>query len=351
MKNLIRIILGILLIAILIPGFLIIYATIDDYKPDDIETVFKSDNPDTYDFGNEIDIIIWNIGYCGLSEDMDFFYDGGKQVRTSKENVLENLENVIKKLKSIDTLEFLLLQEVDKNSKRSYYINEYDSINSCLKEYWSFFGKNYDVFFVPLPPNEPMGSVESGLQTLSRYVPSGSERWNFPGKFGWPKRLFMLDRCFLVNRYPLGTGKELLIVNTHNSAYDGGVLKKHEMEHLRKWLLSEYSNGNYIIVGGDWNQSPPSFKPEYEENVFDSVDFSLIPADYLPPDWNWVFDPKFPTNRRLVKAYIKGETPTTIIDFYLISPNIEMLEVETINLDFRNSDHQPVKAKFKLKNL
>jgi endonuclease/exonuclease/phosphatase family metal-dependent hydrolase len=348
MKTFVKIIAGIILLAVLIFGFLIIYATLDDYKPKIQELVFKSDNPDTYPGLSEIDILIWNIGYCGLSDDMDFFYDGGKQVRTSKKNVLRNLESVINLLKTNDTLEFILLQEVDKNSKRSYHINEYDSINNRLSGYWSFFGKNYDVFFVPLPPNEPMGSVESGLQTLSRYVPGNSSRWSFPGKFGWPKSLFMLDRCFLVNRYPLRNGKELLIINTHNSAYDGGALKKHEMAYLQKWLMDEYAKGNYIIVGGDWNQSPPAFKPEYIDNVFDDVDFALIANDFMPDGWQWVYDPKVPSNRRVISPYVKGKTPTTVIDFLLISPNIEKKNVETINLDFKYSDHQPVLAKLKL---
>jgi len=83
----------------------------------------------------------------------------------------------------------------------------------------------------------------------------------------------MLDRCFLVNRYPLKNGKELLIVNTHNSAYDNGTLKKQEMAFLKQWLLDENNKGNYIVVGGDWNQCPPRFKPDYNDNAFDAVDY------------------------------------------------------------------------------
>jgi len=38
-----------------------------------------------------------------------------------------------------------------------------------------------------------------------------------------------------------------------------------------------------------------------------------------------------------------------VIDYCLISPNIDMIEVKTIDLKFENSDHQPVLAKVKLK--
>lgn len=333
----------------MVVAFLIFYATLSDYKPKKEEVVKESVKTDKYPDWAEIDLMIWNIGYCGLDSDMDFFYDGGKKVRTSKEKLLKNLESVITELQKNDTMEFILLQEVDVKSKRSYGIGEYDSIAKALPNYTSYFGKNYDVFFVPVPMTDPMGHVKSGLQTLSKANPSGSVRWSFPGKFAWPTSLFMLDRCFLVNRYPLDDNKELLIINTHNSAYDArGVLRTQEMAYLKEFLLREYEKGNYVLVGGDWNQSPPAFKPEFKVDVFDNVDFTLIPDGYLPSEWKWVFDPSTASNRRVITSYTRGTTPTTIIDFYLLSPNIEMVNVNTIDKAFENSDHQPVRLKVRL---
>lgn len=349
MKALLKIVFWLIVIAVLSLLSLIFYATLSDYKPAGQEVVYDVPVIDAYPEWAEIDILIWNIGYCGLSSEMDFFYDGGERVRTTREQVIKNLESVISVLQANDTMEFILLQEVDVNSKRSYGIREYDSIFQCLPNYKSFYGKNYDVFFVPLPPTDPMGKVESGLQTLSKSDPSGSVRWSFPGRFAWPKSLFMLDRCFLVNRYPIKGGKELLIINTHNSAYDtGGVLRTQEMNFLKEFLTQEYAKGNYVVVGGDWNQSPPGYKPEYTSDVFDSIDFTVIPDEYLPQEWKWVFDPSAPTNRRVATPYTRGETPTTIIDFFLISPNVEALAVNTLDKEFLNSDHQPVRLKIRL---
>ena len=349
MKTLLKILFWIVSLAVMAFVFLILYATISDYKPGKQEIVFESPKPDIYPGWPEIDIMIWNIGYCGLSSEMDFFYDGGKMVRTSREQVLTNLKNVIAELQRNDTIEFFLLQEVDVKSKRSYEICEFDSIELSLPNYQASFGKNYDVFFVPIPPSDPMGKVLSGLQTLSKSKPSSSVRWSFPGKFAWPKSLFMLDRCFLVNRYPMAGGKELVIINTHNSAYDaGGVLRTQEMNYLKNFLSSEYEKGNYIIVGGDWNQSPPAFRPVYTTDVFDNIDFTLIPDGYLPDEWKWVFDSSAATNRRVMIPYERGITPTTIIDFYLLSPNVEAITVNTFDRVFRNSDHQPVCLKLRL---
>jgi len=49
------------------------------------------------------------------------------------------------------------------------------------------------------------------------------------------------------------------------------------------------------------------------------------------------------------KPYKKGETATTVIDFFLLSPNIEKVETSNVDLNFQNSDHQPVLLKIKLK--
>ena len=38
-----------------------------------------------------------------------------------------------------------------------------------------------------------------------------------------------------------------------------------------------------------------------------------------------------------------------IIDGYIASDNIEVLEVETLNQEYRYSDHNPVKLRYKLK--
>ncbi len=348
MKKLMKIMLGI--ICILVLGFvgLVGYATLSDYKPDPTFLVFENKDAKNIAGQKQFNLMIWNIGYAGLSQDMDFFYDGGKQVRTDKKNVENNMaaiENFIALQKDID---FFLFQEVDKNSKRSYSINEYSKIANLFPKFHSGFGKNYDVFFVPVPPSDPLGGVLSGLQTLSRFEPKSIVRHSFPGNYAWPQGLFMLDRCFLVSRYQLDdTKKELLMINTHNSAYDDGTLRSNQMAYLRNFLNKEYKKGNYVIVGGDWNQCPPKFNPQFADNLMDNDNRMDIEGDYLQ-EWKWAYDSKIPTNRRLVSTYDKNTTLTTVIDFFLLSPNIETVNVQGIHLGFEHSDHHPVELTIRL---
>jgi len=67
------------------------------------------------------------------------------------------------------------------------------------------------------------------------------------------------------------------------------------------------------------------------------------------PGWQFVFDAEVPSNRDVEGPYLKGKTKTTIIDFYVVSPNVEVRRIRTIPTGFRYSDHQPVIMKVRLK--
>ncbi len=340
------------LIIILIVGFAIFigYISFTDYSPDEKTVLQENTSGETIPAGKELSLLIWNIGYGGLDNSMDFFYDGGQQVKPPIKNLIQNLSAVTDFVDGCDSIDFYLFQEVDVDSKRSYGIDQKAKISAMFAKHTSVFAKNYDVFFIPLPLSSPLGRVKSGLMTLSRFQPVSASRYSFPGNYSWPKSLFMLDRCFLVNRYKTSDNKELLVINTHNSAYDDGNLREQQMNYLKNFLTSEYKKGHYIIVGGDWNQCPPGFEPTYDNHVFDRENLLHIKSGYLPEGWTWLFDSSVPTNRRVDRTYKKGESLTTVIDFYLLSPNILPVSVETIDLDFQHSDHQPVLAILKLQN-
>ena len=136
---------------------------------------------------------------------------------------------------------------------------------------------------------------------------------------------------------------------TH-SVEQNSKLMKEQMSYLKTFVLEEYSKGNYVVVGADWNMCPPNFDcQDYEADESIPVMQMNIDENIFPKDWQWVFDETHSTNRKMAAPYKKGETFTTLIDFYLVSPNISVLNVETINQDFKYSDHHPVKLKIQLK--
>ncbi|HLN54840.1 MAG TPA: endonuclease/exonuclease/phosphatase family protein [Bacteroidales bacterium] len=320
---------------------IIIYGYISDYRPAEKVVIEENGSAAVLEDSAAISLLTWNIGYCGLGDDMDFFYDGGTQVRTSRESFKRNFSAITDFLRSNDSIDFVFLQEVDRKSRRSYRKDEYAGIGDILKSPSSQFAVNYDVFFVPVPATSPMGKVLSGISVLGKKPPRSSVRYSFPGEYGFPKQLFMLDRCFLVNRYPMKNGKELVLINTHNEAFDPGEIRRAQMEYLKTFLLEEYGKGNYIIAGGDWNQAPPDFKPDFAGDVVNTNQM-VMNSDYLPSDWRWTYDNNTPSNRTVTAPYKPDVTATTVIDFFLLSPNVKSVSVKCINLHFRNSDHNPV---------
>ncbi len=339
------------LIFILFAGFLL-YATITDYKPamKETMTISKSSLPDTIP-ASRLELYTWNIGYCGLGAKMDFFYENGTMVRPDKEYYERCRNGVLNQLSLLNKPDFILLQEIDQHSHRTYLDDQIERVKAVFKDYATFFALNYKVPFVPVPLYSPMGKVNAGLMTLSRYQPIEAKRYSFPSAYSWPKRLFMLDRGFILTRFTVSNGKQLVLINTHNSAFsDAADMRAKELNMLKAIIEKEYSAGNYVIVGGDWNQNP---LPYNKENIRDgNVAYAIspgIPADFLPAGFTWAFDPGNPTNRDVDIPYTKGKTRTTIIDFFVLSPNITMLATKTLQTGFEFADHQPVEMVVALK--
>jgi len=350
MKKIIKVLTLLLFVILLFVSCFLLYFTLSDYQPEPKELISASEKSDTIRVEEPLRIITWNIGYAGLDKNMDFFYDGGKKMRPTMEQVKKNMDGIGDYLsKNNKDTDFFLIQEIDEDAKRSYYINQIDYFDSILYRYQPSYAMNYNVQFVPEPVSDPMGKVKSGLIIYSRYSPIIAERNAFPFNFSWPLRIFMLDRCFLSMRFPTSNGKELVLINTHNSAFDhNGELRKAELGYFRKFLMEEYEKGNYVIVGGDFNQCPLNIKTEFQAQPFDFVDFHIIPDTLLPLDWKYVFDNSTPSNRRVDTPYKKGKTKVTLIDFFILSPNVSVESVKCDDLEFEFSDHNPVKASFRL---
>ena len=341
------------------------HGTFTDFQPEEtIKLKIESSGQKEIIVKNRLTFLNWNIGYGGLGAKSNFFYDdnrfffsGDKMVRSPQEFVIENIAGISKFISENKT-DFILLQEVDQNSRRSYFINQHEKYLTQLPEYSSSFAYNFLVKRVAIPIFSPwnvMGQMESGLSSFSKYKAQTSTRYQFPGSYGWPDYIFHLDRCMSVQKYKTAhpEGKELVIVNTHNSAYDGGKLKDKEMQYFREFILKEYNKGNYIVVGGDWNQTPPNV-PFDKAGLAIGVDTDStyqpanIASDFLPEDWQWTFDDKVPTNRALKNVLDYGKTPVTLIDYFLVSPNINVIKVEGKNLKFEHSDHNPVMMEIEL---
>lgn len=354
MKQLTYRFLGVAALPLLYIGGMLLYGTVNDWQPAPTTEINVAATIPALDTSRELNLLIWNLGYAGLGAESDFFYDQGGffiarqgHIRMPRELVEKNLRGITTTI-GATAADFYLLQEIDSSSRRSHYLNELSATRQTLAGYEQAFAANYRVKHVPIPLLEPWhqyGRVHSGLASYGRFTPRLSQRLSLPGAFEWPTRLFQLDRCLLVQRFPTAAGRELVLVNLHLSAYDAdGKLKYTQLEFLRQLAITEYEKGNYVILGGDWNMCPPDFP--YDTFFIpggDRVRQLNLDPDLFPAGWQYAYDRTVPSNRKTNRPYDPERTFRTIIDYYVVSPNLRIEDVQTIDLDFAYSDHQPVR--------
>jgi endonuclease/exonuclease/phosphatase family metal-dependent hydrolase len=329
-------------------GALLVILTIKDYNPEKITAVELENNQETLvDVEQTYTFYSWNIGYGGLGAEEDFFMDGGTKGRPDKlEDVERYLDGILNEVKSYDA-DFVLLQEVDVDARRTFGFNEKKLIDEQLPDYSSSFGKNYDVLFVPVPL-PPIGRVKSGIVSYSHYQVEAVDRYALPGEYDWPVRVAQLDRCMLVSRLPVeGKDEELVVVNAHFSAYDDGSIRATQLAFIKDFVVSEYEKGNYVVLGGDWNQTFPEVNRDLYpvlDNGKDNWRASQIEDDWIDEGWTFGHGKGVPTYRLLNEPYNEGVTQTGVIDGFLVSPNVTIEDTEVVDLGFEYSDHNPVKV-------
>jgi endonuclease/exonuclease/phosphatase family metal-dependent hydrolase len=344
---------GILILAL---GCLFFWLTMNEYRPSAVEAVSIAGNvparvpePGVL-FGQPLELYSWNIGYAALDAGQDFIMDGGNGVRPSSPGVVENNIWAIQSFLASQAADFVFLQEVDVNSSRSYGVDQADYFTGSWQG-TSAFALNYFCKFVPYPFPRFLGRVESGLLTLNTlHAGSQAERIALPTAFDWPVRIAQLKRCLLVERLPVEGGKELVLVNLHLEAYDSGEGRDAQMRVLVDFLKAEYAKGNYCVAGGDFNQNFPGTEANFPLKDTDHFVPGAIEPGQFGEGWTAAADIAVPSARLLDKSYdgVREGRQFYCLDGFLVSPNVQVDSVKTIDLDFRNSDHNPVILTFTL---
>lgn len=318
---------------------LLLFLTVTEYRPAPREKVSVMGTADEPTDGH-VRVLTCNIGYAGLGKNQDFFMDGGGMVRPdSKADVETNLKGIGDMLTG-NPADVVFVQEADVDSHRSYYIDEAGYL-AGLTEKNAAFAYNYKAAFVPYPI--PMiGKVEGGLLTLTDYEVESATRVALPVPFTWPVSTCNLKRCLLVCRVPY-EGHEIVLVNLHLEAYDDGEGKIVQTNMLMDFLTAEYEKGNYVIAGGDFNQTFPDIGG-YPMVDTENWTPGVLSADMLPEGWQFAVDASSPTCRLLSGPYTgdREQTQLYVIDGFILSPNVALKMVRTMDLDFEYADHNPV---------
>ncbi len=286
-----------------------------------------------------ISVATWNIGYAGMGQDSDFVFDLGEQRRPlSGELVDENLAAISQTLPSLDA-DLLLLQEVALPSWVTYQRDVRAGVLASLPLYEWTFGADINTRGIPRPFN-----VQVGNMVLSRLDITSAERRGLPLEPDFQFGIFR--KGYRMHIVRIDDETSWVFINIHLSTFDTEEedVRRQQVLELVQFAQSEFEQGNHVVIGGDWNLrlTDTEFPHETDERyLFWIRDF---PQELVPEGWQWAVDHDVPTVRTAHQPYLPGDNYVLTIDGFLVSPNVDILEVEGLDLGFQHTDHHPVRA-------
>jgi endonuclease/exonuclease/phosphatase family metal-dependent hydrolase len=387
LKKIVKVILIVLIVIVLIVGGYIIYLSVgynripDKQKLDvmysgSAEDMLSSQSKSTEDSLESLPVLktekeysatTYNIGFGAYDHDFSFFMDKNKlkdgtpltglySRASDKDAAVRNTESVISVIAEQNP-DIALFQEIDRDADRSRDVDQVDMVTAGVyglenASSW-IYAINMHTGYLFYPPTRPIGQIkDGGILTMTKYRIASAERRSFPVTDAFPTKFFDLDRCFTVSKLPVeGEDGQLALINVHASAYDkGGVIRKEQMKMLSEAAAAEYKDGNWVIIGGDFNHA-----------LHDTLE--LFMGQMQVPDWAQPFDADMlPEGFSLVHAdnydivatcrdtsmpFTPGVNYEVTVDGFMVSDNITAT-AENIDADYDGSDHNPVKLLFTL---
>ena len=134
-------------LVLLVVGYLA-YVLIDYHRLGDMDLEVDRQVLQPAETGREYHLLSYNIGFGAYEPDYGFFMDGGTESWAwSQERLTDNIGNIGSFL-SQQHADFYLIQEVDRDSTRSYHVDEAALLREALPEYDGTWAQNYDLSLI-----------------------------------------------------------------------------------------------------------------------------------------------------------------------------------------------------------
>lgn len=258
----------------------------------------------------DLKIVTYNTGHGKFNK---YYFKGLKVPRKS---IISNIKAQINLLSELDA-DIILTQEIAKNA----YINQY---KKSLNNYHSKYCSNTNILNI----------YNIGNSTFSKYEFSYIKHIIVPFKLNsFKENLSYLNKSAILTENIIDN-KKLIVINIHLIAYEKNKkLREKQIGYIFEFALKEYSMGNYVIVGGDFNH-----QFNKEKSIIDS--YKVFGWQHAVPNKNTLRNNKKPFNK---------QSETYKVDGFIVSPNITIKKVNSL-FNFDYSDHSPVIMTFSLNN-
>ena len=327
----------------------VVLALYTEYNPATKQAVecFRKSEPKPLSTAEVFSVLSWNLQYCA-SRKHHFFYDGGTKVHVPLADVESTLQTV-KQVLQTESPAISLLQEIDRNSKRTHHIDQLREIID-KKQSVSWASTAYHrSSFVPFPYRVPLGRIDMNLGIISRYFIEQASRFRLSllqeSKL---RQTFNLKRAILAGTIPIIDKPYPLHVGvTHLSAfsYGDGTLDK-QVQEIIDWIESR-PGGHPWIIGGDFNLLPPDDNPSRLGEEAKYYNDQSNPIRKLIPKYRTIISSQTdPQNRTYLPFGAKR--PDRKIDYVFYGGPLQIISSRVLSEYTNISDHLPLKATFKL---
>lgn len=232
-------------------------------------------------------VMTWNIRF-GAGQ-IRWFGDGcGDRVILTEDEVIQNLEGIASAINRLQP-DIVLVQEIDRESKRSAYLNQIQWLldNTSLN-----YGVYAPIWQTQYVPSDGLGRVDAGNAVLSKWEINNSTRIPLAlrGDQDALTRYFYLRRNILKASVAITGQPELTVLNVHTAAFSTDNTKKKHLEAFMEEINDVAATGELFVAGGDLNTLPPgSDSTNYCDEsrcVDDPAGSCPDGADYTPEsDW------------------------------------------------------------------
>ncbi|MFE4106740.1 endonuclease/exonuclease/phosphatase family protein [Almyronema epifaneia] len=331
MRGLLRI----LAIAVALPALAVaaffLWASAGSYPKDRYGEVvqFSSAVPPDKD---TLSVVSYNIGYLsGLTNNV--------AVRRDRALFDTNQNTAVDALAPIDA-DFVALQEVDLEAKRSYNVNQVEAIAQALQFRYGAIAVNWDKNYVPFPtwpPSAHFGRILSGQAVLSRYPVTDQERFVLDKVASNPAyyNALYLDRLAQVAFINVNQ-QRLVIINVHLEAFDTAT-RLQQTDYVLN-LAEQYASTSPVLLLGDFNSALN--RPEEGEKSIQRI----LQSDRFRS----AFELADPANPAI--ATFPSDQPQFKLDYIFYNPDkIEVLDARVVKEAAQASDHLPIAVQFRLR--
>lgn len=300
----------------------------------------------------KIRLLSWNIQYSA-SRNYHFFYDGGKAVYPSKQDVEATIQAVSGVVKRFNP-DVVLWQEVDRNSSRTYRIDQLKRYLAATP-YPCWAATSYHKSrYVPTPSHQHMKRVDMQLAVFSKFPIQQATRHALPQlNESFLRKAFNLKRAVLEVQIPLAEGGSLILFDTHFSAFsfNDGTMEKQVQALLGLTKKAEQSGHPWLVVG-DLNLLPPGFDPKKlgaEAKYYPPTDKN--PLQLLFNTWkSGVSLADYQKDPALYNTYLPfgAKQADRWIDHAFVGTKLKIVKYEVLREFAPISDHLPILIEIEL---